>query len=105
MTTAPHNEPSTAMYTTEPGLFLAFALREKTWKLGCTTRWARPNDALASLQPPLWCVALKRAVQAAGCIAFGRRTGSPPQGWMPPPLRAIVASVAPRVMGWTCARC
>jgi hypothetical protein len=37
MTTATRNEQSTAMHATEPGLFLAFALRAKTWKLGCTT--------------------------------------------------------------------
>jgi transposase len=30
------------MYTTAPGLFLAFALREKTWKLGCTTGQGQP---------------------------------------------------------------
>src|SRR5262245_14906233 len=37
MTTAPHNEHSTAMYAPAPRLLLAFALREKTWKLGVTT--------------------------------------------------------------------
>jgi hypothetical protein len=33
-TAAPHSEPG---YTTEATLCVAFALREKTWKLGCTT--------------------------------------------------------------------
>ena len=37
MTTATHNEHYTAMGATEPGLFLAFELSEKTWKLGFTT--------------------------------------------------------------------
>ena len=36
-TTAPRNEHSTETHATEPGLLLAFALREKTWTLGCTT--------------------------------------------------------------------
>jgi len=31
MTTTPHNEPYTAMHTTEPVLLLAFALRKKPW--------------------------------------------------------------------------
>jgi len=31
MTTATHNEHYTAMGATEPGLFLAFELSEKTW--------------------------------------------------------------------------
>jgi transposase len=37
MTTATHNEHYTETPATEPGLFLAFELREKTWKLGFTT--------------------------------------------------------------------
>ena len=37
MTTATRNEQYTAMYATEPVLFLAFALSAKTWKLGFTT--------------------------------------------------------------------
>jgi transposase len=37
MTTATRNEQYTAMHATEPVLFLAFELSEKTWKLGCTT--------------------------------------------------------------------
>ena len=37
MTTATRNEQSTARHAPEPVLFLVFALREKTWKLGCTT--------------------------------------------------------------------
>src|SRR6266511_3399454 len=37
MTTATRNEQYTAMHATEPVLFLAFELREKTWKLGFTT--------------------------------------------------------------------
>src|SRR5262245_4640143 len=36
-TTATHSEHYTAMHPTEPVLFLAFELREKTWKLGFTT--------------------------------------------------------------------
>jgi transposase len=42
MTTATHNEHYTAMYATEPVLFLAFELSEKTWKLGCTTGHGQP---------------------------------------------------------------
>jgi transposase len=37
LTTATHNEHYTARHATEPVLFLAFELREKTWKLGFTT--------------------------------------------------------------------
>jgi transposase len=37
LTTATHNEHDTETHATEPVLFLAFELREKTWKLGCTT--------------------------------------------------------------------
>jgi transposase len=37
MTTATPNEHYTAMHATEPLLFLAFELSEKTWKLGFTT--------------------------------------------------------------------
>jgi hypothetical protein len=37
MPTATRNAHSTATHTTEPGLFLAFELSEKTWKLGFTT--------------------------------------------------------------------
>src|SRR2546422_1486266 len=37
MTTATRNEQYTAMHATEPVLFVAFELREKTWKLGFTT--------------------------------------------------------------------
>jgi transposase len=37
MTTATPNEHYTAMHATEPVLFLAFELSEKTWKLGFTT--------------------------------------------------------------------
>jgi hypothetical protein len=37
MTTATCNEQHTAMHATELVLFLAFALRAKTWKLGFTT--------------------------------------------------------------------
>ena len=37
MTTATRNEQYTAMHATEPVLFLAFELSEKTWKLGFTT--------------------------------------------------------------------
>ena len=76
LTTAPHNEHYTETHAPESVLFLAFALSEKTWKLGCTTGygqqprersiaarhqarllhegWPRPNDALVSLQPPQW---------------------------------------------------
>jgi hypothetical protein len=36
MTTATPNEHSTETYAPEPVLFLAFALRAKTWKLGFT---------------------------------------------------------------------
>jgi hypothetical protein len=75
MTLAPHNEHYTAMHAPEPVLFLAFALREKTWKLGFTTGYgqqprerriaarhparllqevSKPHDALASLKPHQW---------------------------------------------------
>ena len=37
MTTATHNEHYTDTHATEPVLFLAFELSEKTWKLGFTT--------------------------------------------------------------------
>ena len=37
MTTATRNEQYTAVHATEPMLFLAFELSEKTWKLGFTT--------------------------------------------------------------------
>ena len=37
MTTATRNEHYTETHATEPVLFLAFELSEKTWKLGCTT--------------------------------------------------------------------
>jgi transposase len=37
MTTATHNEHYTETHATEPVLFLAFELSEKTWKLGFTT--------------------------------------------------------------------
>ena len=37
MTTATYNEHYTETHATEPVLLLAFALREKAWKLGCTT--------------------------------------------------------------------
>jgi hypothetical protein len=36
VTTATRNEHYTATHATEPVSFRAFALREKTWKLGCT---------------------------------------------------------------------
>jgi transposase len=42
LTTAPHNEHSTATHAPESGLFLAFALREQTGKLGCTTGYGQP---------------------------------------------------------------
>jgi hypothetical protein len=103
MTTATPNEHSTAMHATEPLLFLAFALREKTWKLGCTTghgQQPRERSIPARHQERLlhevaqatrrfglpetgpWCVAMKRAVKASGCIAFCRRTGSPTRWWI-----------------------
>jgi hypothetical protein len=37
MTTATCNGHSTETHATEPGLFLAFGLREKAWKLGFTS--------------------------------------------------------------------
>jgi hypothetical protein len=37
LTTAAPHEPYIARHATEPGWFLAFELREKPWKLGCTT--------------------------------------------------------------------
>jgi transposase len=37
MTTATRNEHYTETHATEPVLFLAFELSEKTWQLGCTT--------------------------------------------------------------------
>ena len=42
MTTAIHTQHGT---TPERVLFLAFALREKTWKLGCTTGHGQPPRA------------------------------------------------------------
>jgi hypothetical protein len=44
-TTATHSEHYTAMHPTEPVLFRAFELREKTWKLGCTTGHGQPPRA------------------------------------------------------------
>ena len=41
MTPATHNEHSTETHAPEPVLFLAFALREKTWQLGCTTGYGQ----------------------------------------------------------------
>jgi hypothetical protein len=41
-TTATHSEHYTAMHPTEPVLFLAFELSEKTWKLGFTTGHGQP---------------------------------------------------------------
>jgi transposase len=41
-TPATHSEHYTAMHPTEPVLFLAFELSEKTWKLGCTTGHGQP---------------------------------------------------------------
>jgi hypothetical protein len=37
LTTATRNAQYTAMPATEPVVFLAFALRAQTWKLGCAT--------------------------------------------------------------------
>jgi hypothetical protein len=46
LNTATGNEHSTETPATEPVLFLAFALREKTWKLGFTTGpWAKAARA------------------------------------------------------------
>ena len=44
-TTATHSEHSPAMHATEPVLCLAFALREKPGKLGCTTGHGQPPRA------------------------------------------------------------
>jgi len=45
MTTATRNEQYTAMHVTEPVLFLALELSEKTWKLGFTTgHGQQPRD-------------------------------------------------------------
>jgi hypothetical protein len=45
MTTATHNEHSTDTHAPAPGLFLAFALRAKTWQRGCTTgHGQKPRD-------------------------------------------------------------
>ena len=41
MTTAKRHGHYTAMQATEPVLFLAFELREKIWKLGCTTGYGQ----------------------------------------------------------------
>jgi transposase len=42
LTTAPRHEQYTARHATEPVLFLAFARRAKTWKLGCTMGHGQP---------------------------------------------------------------
>ena len=41
MTTAIRNEHYTKTHATEPVLFLAFELSEKTWKLGFTTGYGQ----------------------------------------------------------------
>ncbi len=91
--TTTHNEHDT---TTERTLFVAFELREKTWKLGCTIghgqkprertvaarhqarllqRSLRPKSASVCLQPHRWCVVMKPGVKASGCTAFYRPRG------------------------------
>jgi transposase len=51
MTTATHNEHYTETHATEPVLFLAFALSEKTWKLGVTTgHGQKPRECTMAAQ-------------------------------------------------------
>src|SRR5262245_61437837 len=97
-----HDDPRDPPYagyhnsTTEGALFVAFALSEKTWKLGCTTghgqkprertvttrQQDRVLDEIAQAKRRLGLpatapgsVVMKRVAKASGCIGFGRDTG------------------------------
>ena len=53
MTTATHNEHSTETHAPEAVLFLAFALSEKTWKLGFTTGYGqKPRERSVAARHP-----------------------------------------------------
>ncbi|MDQ3764764.1 MAG: hypothetical protein M3460_25525 [Actinomycetota bacterium] len=65
-----YNEHYTETHATEPVLFLAFELSEKTWKLGFTRRVAYP--ALDCLNPNL------RKVQMS---LYRAKTRYPPVTW------------------------
>jgi hypothetical protein len=100
-TAATHQEQRT---TTEATLCVAFALSEKTWKLGFTMghgQQLRERTAVSARHQErvleeisqakrrvglstrrLWSVAIKRVVKASGCIGFCRGTG---QIWPTPP--------------------
>jgi transposase len=71
MTTATRHEQYTAMHATEPVLFLAFELREKTWKLGCTTGHGQQPRArrIAARHQARWLHEVAQATRRCGLPA------------------------------------
>jgi hypothetical protein len=121
MPTATQNEHYNAH---EPVLFMAFELREKTWRLGFTTgHGQKPREhtvtarqqarGLQEITQAKRRFGLPETALVVSCDEAGRKgfwwhrffTGQriTTRWWIPPRLRAIVASVGPRVMGWTSA--
>jgi len=111
-TPAIHHEHHT---TPEGVLFVALELSEKTWQRGCTTKHSRKtrertfamcnqesapqgaaqaHNALVCRQAHQRSVVMQSVVKITSGITFYRPTGSPTMCWMPPLLRAIVASNA-----------
>ena len=120
MPTAPHNEHYTETHTTEFVLFLAFELREKTWKLGFTTgHGQKPHErtmaardltrlldevAHAKSRFGLCAIAPMVSCDEAGREGFWphrflQAHGLTNQVWLPHRSRSIGANVGPRVMG------
>jgi hypothetical protein len=71
MTTATHNEHYTETHAPEPVLFLAFALREKTWKLGFTTGYGQqPRERrIAARHQARWLHEVAQAKRRCGLPA------------------------------------
>jgi hypothetical protein len=113
MTPATHRGHDT---TPERGLFVAFELNEKTWKLGCTTgHGQKPRERRSAayhqahvlqdvaqakkrfgLPETVPVVSCYEAGREGFCIGFYRPKASPTMRWIPHRLRSIVAIVGPR---------
>ena len=82
MTTATHNEHYTETPTTEPVLFLAFELSEKTWKLGFTTgHGQKPRERTMAARD------LKRLLDEVAQVSW-------PRSWDGPRTRSLAAGMA-----------
>jgi hypothetical protein len=96
-TTATHNAYGT---TPERVLFMAFALRETTWKLGFTTGPGQKPRARAVAARDQ-----ERLRQESAQAHFCKHKESSTMWWIPPRLQSIDASVGPKANAMTMAVC